>query len=165
MARIEERIAALEAKLKQEKARKQQIEARKRAIESKKRRSDDTRRKILIGAVIMGKVASGEWDNDKLIILIDQALTRADDRALFELDSLARFHSTDPAPEPDQPAVPVTGNTSTTITRLSHFHFDDKDTIKALGARFEPTEKYWYVPAGQDLTPFAIGFNFIGSWQ
>ena len=150
METIEKRIAALEAKLKHEKAKKQQIESRKRAIESKKKRSDDTRRKILIGAVIMGKVASGEWDNDKLIILIDKALTRDDDRALFGLDSLA----TDPAPEPDQPAVPVTGNTSTTITRLSRFNFDDKDTIKALGARFEPTEKYWYVPAGQDLTPF-----------
>ena len=47
MATIEERIAALETKLKQEKAKKQQIEARKRAAESKAKRSQDTRRKIL----------------------------------------------------------------------------------------------------------------------
>ena len=50
MATIDERIATLEAKLKQEKARKQRIEARKRAAESKLQRSQDTRRKILVGA-------------------------------------------------------------------------------------------------------------------
>ncbi|MDE8346489.1 MAG: DUF5710 domain-containing protein [Acidocella sp.] len=153
MATIDERIKLLEDKLKQEKAKKQKIDARLRTAESKRKRADDTRRKILIGAVIMGKVASGEWDNDKLLALLDPALTRGDDRALFGLDSLVDLHSTQPAPV--QPAVPVTGNTATTITRLSHFNFDDKDTIKALGARFEPTEKYWYVLAGQDLTPFA----------
>ena len=155
MATIDERIKLLEDKLKQEKAKKQKIEARLRIAESKRKRADDTRRKILIGAVIMGKVASGEWDNDKLLALLDPALTRGDDRALFGLDSLVDLPSTDPASEPAQPAVPVTDNTSTTITRLSRFNFDDKDTIKAIGARFEPTEKYWYVPAGQDLTPFA----------
>lgn len=48
MATIDERIAALEAKLKQEKARKQQIEARKRTAAAKLTRQQDTRRKILI---------------------------------------------------------------------------------------------------------------------
>ena len=56
MATIEERIAALEAKLKKEKAKKQQIEARKRVAESKAKRSQDTRRKILVGAAILAKV-------------------------------------------------------------------------------------------------------------
>ena len=55
MATIDERIATLEAKLKQEKARKQLIEARKRAAESKLKRSQDTRRKILVGAAVLGK--------------------------------------------------------------------------------------------------------------
>jgi len=94
MASIEERIAALEAKLKQEKAKKQQIEARKRAIESKKKRSEDTRRKILVGAAILAKVERGEWPQDKLLALLDASLTRADDRALFDL----------PAVQPEQPA-------------------------------------------------------------
>lgn len=85
MATIEERIAALEAKLKQEKAKKQQIEARKRAVESKKKRSDETRRKILVGAAILAKVERGEWPQDKLLALLDASLTRADDRALFDL--------------------------------------------------------------------------------
>ena len=85
MATIEERIAALETKLKQEKAKKQQIEARKRAAESKAKRSQDTRRKILVGAAILAKVERGEWPQDKLLALLDASLTRPDDRALFDL--------------------------------------------------------------------------------
>ena len=85
MATIEERIAALETKLKQEKAKKQQIEARKRAAESKAKRSIDTRRKILVGAAILAKVERGEWPQDKLLAMLDASLTRADDRALFDL--------------------------------------------------------------------------------
>ena len=67
MASIDERIAALEAKLKQEKAKKQQIEARKRAALAKVSRQQDTRRKILVGAAILAKVERGEWPKDKLL--------------------------------------------------------------------------------------------------
>lgn len=98
MATIEERIAALETKLKQEKAKKQQIEARKRAAESKAKRSIDTRRKILVGAAILAKVERGEWPQDKLIAMLDASLTRADDRALFDLP---------PLPTPPTEAVPA----------------------------------------------------------
>ena len=85
MATIDERIATLEAKLKQEKARKQLIEARKRATESKLKRSQDTRRKILVGAAILAKVERDEWPEAKLLALLDVTLTRSDDRALFGL--------------------------------------------------------------------------------
>ena len=85
MASIEDKIAALEAKLKQAKAAKQQIEARKRAADSKLKRAQDTRRKILVGATILAKVERGEWPQDKLLAMLDAALTRDDDRKLFEL--------------------------------------------------------------------------------
>lgn len=85
MATIENTIASLEAKLKQAKAKKQQIEARRRAIESKEERAKDTRRKILVGAAILAKVDRGEWPKDKLLAMLDLALTRPDDRALFDL--------------------------------------------------------------------------------
>ena len=85
MATIDERIATLEAKLKQEKARKQLIEARKRAAESKLKRSQDTRRKILVGAAILAKVERDEWPEAKLLALLDTTLTRSDDRVLFGL--------------------------------------------------------------------------------
>ncbi|CQR42211.1 conserved hypothetical protein [Thiomonas sp. CB3] len=85
MASIDERIATLETKLKQERAKKQQIEARKRAAESKAKRSQDTRRKILVGAAILAKVERGEWPRDKLLAMMEATLTRDDDRALFGL--------------------------------------------------------------------------------
>lgn len=90
MAGIEDTIAALETKLKQAKAKKQKIEAQKRAAEAKVKRSQDTRRKILVGAAILAKVERGEWPKDKLHAMLDAALTRADDRALFDLPSLPK---------------------------------------------------------------------------
>ena len=89
MAGIDDTITALETRLKQAKAKKQQIEARKRAVEAKKKRSDDTRRKVLVGAVILAKVERGEWPKDKLLAMLDSNLTRADDRALFDLPATA----------------------------------------------------------------------------
>ena len=89
MVTIDERITKLEAKLKQEKARKQQIEARQRSAELKRKRSDETRRKILVGAIILNKVERGEWPEDKLRAMLDSALIRADDRALFGLTASA----------------------------------------------------------------------------
>ena len=32
--------------------------------------------------------------------------------------------------------------------------FSQRDDAKALGARWDPTNKTWYVPAGKDLRPF-----------
>ncbi len=85
MASIDERIAKLEAKLKQAKAEKQRIEARRRAIEAKRTRAQDTRRKILAGAAVLAAVERGDWSRDALLKLLDTMLTRADDRALFDL--------------------------------------------------------------------------------
>lgn len=85
MPGIEDRIADLERRLKQAKALKQQQVARERAAEKKRQRSEETRRKILVGAVILAKVEHGEWPKERLREWMDQALTRADDRALFGL--------------------------------------------------------------------------------
>lgn len=95
MATIDERIEALEKRLKQEKAKKQQVEARKRAAASKLTRQQDTRKKVLVGAVILAKVERSEWPKDKLLAMLDTTLTRADDRALFDLQPRAA--------EPPQP--------------------------------------------------------------
>ncbi len=85
MPGIDDRIADLERRLKQAKALKQQQLARERAVEKKRQRSDDTRRKILVGAVVLAKIERGEWPKERLREWMDQALTRADDRALFGL--------------------------------------------------------------------------------
>ena len=33
--------------------------------------------------------------------------------------------------------------------------FDEKETVKALGAKWDPVKRQWYVPSGMDTTPFA----------
>lgn len=98
-ASIEAKIKAQETKLKQLKAQKQQIEARQRAAAAKISRQQDTRRKVLVGAVILAKVERGEWPKDKLLAMLDSTLTRADDRALFELPPEVPSPFQDPAKE------------------------------------------------------------------
>ena len=90
MATIDERIASLELKLQQEKAKRSQIEARKRSAAKKKQHAEDTRRKILVGAIVLNKVAIGDWPEEKFTNMVDTHLTRDDDRALFGLAPLPK---------------------------------------------------------------------------
>ena len=94
MGALEDRIAATEAKLKQLKAAQLKTEARKRAALTKRQRQDDTRRKVLAGAVLLARVENGEWAKEDLQAMMDQALTRNEDRALFELPELASASDT-----------------------------------------------------------------------
>jgi len=82
-------ISQLEERLRQLKAREQAVEARRRTLESRRLRKDDTRRKILVGAVVMARVERGEIPEAELRRWLDQALVREDDRALFQLDCVS----------------------------------------------------------------------------
>jgi hypothetical protein len=55
-------------------------------LESRRARRDDTRRKILVGAIVLAKVEQSVIPEDQLRRWLDGSLTRADDRALFGLD-------------------------------------------------------------------------------
>ena len=81
-----ERIEVLEAKLKQLKTQQQRKEARAWSIATKRTRAQELRRKILAGAVLLAKVEDGSFDRKTLNAWLASALTRADDRALFDLD-------------------------------------------------------------------------------
>lgn len=78
--KLDAKIEAAQDKLKQLKAQKQQQEARLRNVESKKKRSDDTRRKILLGSVLLNHVTNEQW-----LPLLEKHLTKDADRALFGL--------------------------------------------------------------------------------
>jgi hypothetical protein len=80
-----DKIDALEPRLKQLKVQYQRTEARKRTQEARRTRREDTRRKILVGAIVLAKVEQGVIDAAQLVGWLDGALTRADDRALFGL--------------------------------------------------------------------------------
>jgi len=85
MPKLDEQISTLEERLKQLKHRAQRLEARKKAIDSRRERKADTRRKILIGAIVMAKIEQKVMPQAQLTEWLDEALTRSDDRALFEL--------------------------------------------------------------------------------
>jgi hypothetical protein len=84
-AKLDQQIETLQEKLKQLKTRQQAIENRKKAIAAQRERKADTRRKILIGAIVMAKVEQRVMDEKLLRRWLDEALTRSDDRALFGL--------------------------------------------------------------------------------
>jgi hypothetical protein len=85
MTKIDERIEALEVKLKQLKVQHQRREARARTVAARRARGQELRRKILVGAVVLAKIEEGVFEEAVLQGWLDAALTRADDRALFEL--------------------------------------------------------------------------------
>jgi hypothetical protein len=91
MSKVSEkdRIQALEAKLKQLKVVQQRKEARARSIEGRRTRREELRRKILVGAIVLAKVEDGSLDKKTLNGWLAPAITRAEDRALFDLDSEA----------------------------------------------------------------------------
>jgi prefoldin subunit 5 len=89
-AKLDQQIETLQEKLKQLKTRQLAIENRKKAISSKRERKQDTRRKILVGAIVMAKVEQKVLDEKLLRGWLNEALTRPDDRALFELPPVAR---------------------------------------------------------------------------
>ena len=82
---IAERIESLEERLRQLKAQQQRLDARRRTLDSRRARTADTRRKILVGAVVLAKVEQGVLAESVLQGWLEGALERADDRALFGL--------------------------------------------------------------------------------
>jgi hypothetical protein len=95
MTKIDERIEALESKLKQLKVQHQRREARTRTVAARRARGEELRRKILVGAIVLAKVEEGVFDEAVLRGWLDTALTREDDRALFEL--AIQFHTGPPS--------------------------------------------------------------------
>lgn len=82
---LDEKIEAKRVKLEQLKMRQVRLENRLQFLAGKQARRDETRRKILIGATILAKIERGEFDRKKLDAMLDEALTRKDDRDLFAL--------------------------------------------------------------------------------
>jgi hypothetical protein len=74
LKRLEERKSKIKSEIQQAKAKI-----------SKEKRKLDTRKKILIGAMILRKVDSGDWPEDRLKNAMDEYLEKDSDRALFEL--------------------------------------------------------------------------------
>ncbi len=87
--KAQQRVKDLEEKLKQAKALKQKAEARIKAADAKQKRADDTRRKILVGAMMLDHMEKNEATKTSVMGKLDAFLTRSDDRALFGLVAAA----------------------------------------------------------------------------
>lgn len=85
MSLLKTRLAATDEKLAALKeARKAADKARRKAV--KESRADRERKLRLVGEAVLHRVACGEWDEADFRQMMDAALTRANDRALFDLD-------------------------------------------------------------------------------
>lgn len=129
MTAIEDRIETLQNKLKEAKAKKQRLDAKKRAKERNISREQDTRRKILVGAVYLGLTEGDDKKKKELKEHMNKALVRDDDRALFDLPpyrkrnqrnrrnqrNLARTEVDLDTPEPD-----AMGGVGSGINALEH---------------------------------------------
>jgi hypothetical protein len=81
-----ERIQALETRLKHLKARQQRKDARVRKVEGRRTRREESRRKFLVGAIVLAKVEDGSLSEVLLKSWLDPAITRLEDRVLFGLE-------------------------------------------------------------------------------
>ncbi len=89
MVDFNERIATLEDRLKQLKAKQHQIDTKRRTLETRKNRKEDTRRKILLGAIVLARMERGEISESTVRQWLSAALTRSDDRSLFNLPPIS----------------------------------------------------------------------------
>ena len=85
LVKLEASIEAQQKKLAQLKAQKQRIEARAKARAQQLTRKQDTRRKILVGAMLLDLMEKDAELERQMLVKLDGFLTREDDRALFGL--------------------------------------------------------------------------------
>lgn len=85
MATIEEKIEALAAKLKEAKAEKSRAEAKKKALLNKQLRADDTRRKVLLGSLMIQMMEKDPAFKNHVYSQLPSFLTRDNDKKLFNI--------------------------------------------------------------------------------
>lgn len=86
LEKLDEQIARKQEKLDALKARKQAIENRQKAKAKEQERKAETRRKILVGAEVLKRARNHPDQYARVLAMMDETLTREDDRKLFGLD-------------------------------------------------------------------------------
>ncbi len=82
-----------EARLRKLKDREKQLKAQIQNIENRvnnEKRKEDTRRKILVGSVVLSAVQKSEVNGDMIKRLLDRDLVKKKDRDLFGLAAEAK---------------------------------------------------------------------------
>ena len=85
MSQLKERLTATNAKLDAIKAARKAADKEHRAMH-KQTRADRERKVRLVGEAVLQRLERGEWDEAAFTQMMDDALARGADRALFGLD-------------------------------------------------------------------------------
>jgi hypothetical protein len=85
MPKLDDQISLLQEKLNLFKLRQERLDLRKQAMEAQRARKLETRRRILVGGVVLAKLERGEIDQATFRGWLDQTLLRTEERALFDL--------------------------------------------------------------------------------
>ncbi|WP_244120594.1 hypothetical protein, partial [Burkholderia gladioli] len=85
MALLKKRVEATDKKVEELKAARR-VAAKANRQAYKRSREDQARRVMLVGEAVLRRVERGEWDEAEFKSMMDEALSRPADRALFELD-------------------------------------------------------------------------------
>ena len=83
---LELQIKEQQANLKALKVKKKSLEMAKIQEEIDKKRRDDTRRKILVGALVLNEIQNNENLKAHIDMLLEVNLTKPDERELFNLE-------------------------------------------------------------------------------
>lgn len=81
----EKRLKALQEKQEQIKAQIQKL----KAVDQAKQRKEDTRKKVLLGGVVLKLIKQGKLKQTQVDSWLNESLTAERDRALFGLSALA----------------------------------------------------------------------------
>jgi hypothetical protein len=100
LRKLDESIAGQRKKLEQLKARKQALEARQNTRLKGEERRKDTRRKVLLGAMLLEQMQRDENVQRNLNAQLDAFLVREQDRALFGLPPRVVAQEPNHAPAP-----------------------------------------------------------------
>ncbi|WP_186035708.1 hypothetical protein [Burkholderia gladioli] len=85
MVLLKKRVEATDKKVEELKAARR-VAAKANRQAYKRSREDQARRVMLVGEAVLRRVERGEWDEAEFKSMMDEALSRPADRALFELD-------------------------------------------------------------------------------
>ena len=85
LTKLDASIEAQQVRLAQLKAQKQKLEARAKTKLQGQARKQDTRRKVLLGAMLLERMARDAQVKQQLMDQLASFLTRRDDRLLFGL--------------------------------------------------------------------------------
>lgn len=85
---IDDKITDFENRLKQLKEQKKLAENRAKKKAKEQERKDETRRKILLGSMLLQRMKNDEQYNQNILAWLDKYLTENRDRKLFELTEI-----------------------------------------------------------------------------